>query len=566
MKTPTAAEIRELFLRFFEERGHRRVPSSSLVPQNDPTLLFTNAGMVQFKDVFTGREKRDYSRATTAQKCVRAGGKHNDLENVGLHRASPHLLRDAGELLLRRLLQEGRHRLGLGVRDQPAVARAAEGPAGRHRVRRRGHPAVGRGGVRASGRRRASRRTGSTSSARRTTSGRWATPAPAAPARSSTSSRANDIPCAEEKAGRALPGRRLRLRPLARDLEPRLHAVRARPGRRRSRRCRSPPSTPAPGSSGGRGGRRASARTTTPTSSRASSARVEELAGKRYGASEADDDVSMRVIADHARATTFLVGDGVLPSNEGRGYVLRRIMRRAIRHGKRLGLERPFLADVCGAVIDEMGARLPGDAREPRLHREGGAAGGGVLPPHARQAGSRSSSESELAPERLGSRPRAAAADHRRQGRLPALRHLRLPARPHPRHRRRARLRRGRAGLRPEHGRAARPLRVEGLRRAGGRRSPQADRRRARRDPLPRLRDADRARRGEGAPRERRPRRRGPEAGDRGRGRHRGDPVLRRVGRPGRRPGRDRAGRRRRGRDRGRAAAGARARSRTAGR
>ena len=84
MSTPrTAADIREAFLRFFEERGHRRVKSSSLVPQNDPTLLFTNAGMVQFKDVFTGRERRDYTRATTSQKCVRAGGKHNDLENVG---------------------------------------------------------------------------------------------------------------------------------------------------------------------------------------------------------------------------------------------------------------------------------------------------------------------------------------------------------------------------------------------------------------------------------------------------------------------------------------------------
>src|SRR5436305_902679 len=76
-------EIREAFLRFFEERGHRRVKSSPLVPQNDPTLLFTNAGMVQFKDVFTGRETRDYKRAASSQKCVRAGGKHNDLENVG---------------------------------------------------------------------------------------------------------------------------------------------------------------------------------------------------------------------------------------------------------------------------------------------------------------------------------------------------------------------------------------------------------------------------------------------------------------------------------------------------
>src|SRR5437762_12276933 len=84
MSTPrTAAEIREAFLRFFEERGHRRVRSSSLVPQNDPTLLFTNAGMNQFKDVFTGREGRDYARAASSQKCVRAGGKHNDLENVG---------------------------------------------------------------------------------------------------------------------------------------------------------------------------------------------------------------------------------------------------------------------------------------------------------------------------------------------------------------------------------------------------------------------------------------------------------------------------------------------------
>ena len=79
----TGNEIRETFLRFFEERGHRRVRSSSLVPANDPTLLFTNAGMNQFKDVFLGLEKRDYTRATTCQKCVRAGGKHNDLENVG---------------------------------------------------------------------------------------------------------------------------------------------------------------------------------------------------------------------------------------------------------------------------------------------------------------------------------------------------------------------------------------------------------------------------------------------------------------------------------------------------
>src|SRR5688500_17455314 len=79
----TASQLREAFLAFFEQKGHRRLASSSLVPHNDPTLLFTNAGMVQFKDVFTGREHRDYSRAVASQKCVRAGGKHNDLDNVG---------------------------------------------------------------------------------------------------------------------------------------------------------------------------------------------------------------------------------------------------------------------------------------------------------------------------------------------------------------------------------------------------------------------------------------------------------------------------------------------------
>src|SRR5450432_1524623 len=84
MSPPLSADqIRERFLSFFSEHGHKRVASASLVPANDPTLLFTNAGMVQFKDVFTGREQRPYTRATTAQKCIRAGGKHNDLENVG---------------------------------------------------------------------------------------------------------------------------------------------------------------------------------------------------------------------------------------------------------------------------------------------------------------------------------------------------------------------------------------------------------------------------------------------------------------------------------------------------
>ncbi len=99
-----ASEIREKFLRFFESKGHTIVASSPLVPANDPTLLFTNSGMVQFKDVFLGREQRPYKRATSSQRSVRAGGKHNDLENVGYTRAPTIRFRDAGEFLVWRLL------------------------------------------------------------------------------------------------------------------------------------------------------------------------------------------------------------------------------------------------------------------------------------------------------------------------------------------------------------------------------------------------------------------------------------------------------------------------------
>jgi alanyl-tRNA synthetase len=119
----TGSEIRRKFLDFFIQKGHREVHSSSLVPANDPTLLFTNAGMNQFKDVFLGLEKRDYNRATTSQKCVRAGGKHNDLENVGFTNRHHTFFEMLGNFSFWRLLQERRHRLRVGADHLAGVVR-----------------------------------------------------------------------------------------------------------------------------------------------------------------------------------------------------------------------------------------------------------------------------------------------------------------------------------------------------------------------------------------------------------------------------------------------------------
>ncbi len=356
MGRPTAAEIREAFLRFFEERGHRRVPSSALVPQNDPTLLFTNAGMVQFKDVFTGRERRDYTRATSAQKCVRAGGKHNDLENVGFtarHHTFFEMLGNFsfGDYFKKEAIAwgwefvTGAKWLGLPRERLAATVFAGEGSLpwdeeafelwrGQGLPAERIHQLGARDNFWAMG------DTG-----------------PCGPCSEIHFFQGDDIPCPEEQAGRRCLGvacdcdRWLEIWNLVfmqfeRGADGNLTAL------------------PKASVDTGAGLERMAAvaqgkRSNYDTDLFQSLIRsIERLSGKRYR-SDPDDDVSMRVIADHARATAFLVGDGVLPSNEGRGYVLRRIMRRGIRHGKRLGLERLFLAEVCGAVLDEMGKAYP---------------------------------------------------------------------------------------------------------------------------------------------------------------------------------------------------------------
>src|SRR5512146_1332360 len=366
MKNPTAAEIREQFLRFFEERGHRRVPSSSLVPQNDPTLLFTNAGMVQFKDVFTGREKRDYTRATTAQKCVRAGGKHNDLENVGVtarHHTCFEMLGNFsfGDYFKKDAIAWGwefvtsptwlalpKERLATTVFDGEGGLPWDEEAFDLWKAQGVPPDRIYKLGAK---------------------DNFWAMgdTGPCGPCSEIHFFQGNDIPCAEEKAGNACLG-------VACDCDRWLEIWNLVFMQFERSGDGNLTPLPKPSIDTGAGLERLASvaqgkRSNYDTDLFQNIIRaIEKLSGKRYGASE-EDSVSMRVIADHARATTFLVGAGVLPSNEGRGYVLRRIMRRAIRHGKRLGIEKPFLHDVCGTVMEEMGAAYP-DTRANRAFIE----------------------------------------------------------------------------------------------------------------------------------------------------------------------------------------------------
>jgi alanyl-tRNA synthetase len=348
-----AATIRQRFLDYFARHGHRPVRSSSLVPQGDPTLYFVNAGMVQFKDVFVGRETRDYRRACSSQKCLRVSGKHNDLENVGRtarHHTFFEMLGNfsfgdyfkreaipfAWEFLTGELgLEPGRMVAtvfggspedGLPPDDEAfAIWRDAIG-LGEDRILRLGKKdnfwAMGDSG-------------------------------PCGPCSEIHYFQGDHIPCPEpECAGPSCEcDRWLEIwnnvfmqfeRAAGGALEP-LRAT---------------------GVDTGMGLERLTAVVQGVDSNydtdllRPHIALVERLAGKRYGASPAAD-VSMRVIADHARATAFCIADGVFPEKGGREYVLRRIMRRAIRHGKLLGLEEPFLHEVCASVALQMGAAYP---------------------------------------------------------------------------------------------------------------------------------------------------------------------------------------------------------------
>ena len=343
----TGHELRDKFLRYFGQNAHTIVRSSPLVPANDPTLLFTNAGMVQFKAVFLGEERQDYVRATSSQKCVRAGGKHNDLENVGRtarHHTFFEMLGNfsfgdyfkreaiayAWEFLTRDLaLPKGRLCATVFTDDDEAFE-LWKSYVPQDRILRLGEKdnfwAMGDTG-------------------------------PCGPCSEVHFHQGDHIPCAEEAAGRRCLGpacecdRWLEIWNLVfmqfdRDASGKLTPL------------------PKPSIDTGMGLERIAAVVQGKSSNfdtdllRPLIADVERRCGKTYGAREADD-VSMRVIADHARATAFLIADQVSPSNEWRGYVLRRIMRRAMRHGRLLGLTEPFLWQVTGVVGELMGGVYP---------------------------------------------------------------------------------------------------------------------------------------------------------------------------------------------------------------
>jgi len=354
----TGAQIREMFLQFFEQHGHRRVHSSSLVPANDPTLLFTNAGMNQFKDVFLGLEKRDYSRATTSQKCVRAGGKHNDLENVGFtnrHHTFFEMLGNFsfGDYFKREAIAFGWELITspkwYGIAKERLFATIFKGEQGVPRDEEAFNfwteQGVAKDRIYEFGMKDNFWAMGDTGPC-----------GPCSEIHYDMGAIASDQGHTDCQfgcdCGRYVELWNLVFMQFNRDASGKLDPL------------------PKPSIDTGAGLERLAAVLQGKLSNYdtdffvALMKRAAELTGvsldkelkKESGSRGA---ASLRVIADHARATTFLISDGVLPSNEGRGYVLRKIMRRAIRHGRQLGQNEPFLYQMVYAVRDQMKDAYP---------------------------------------------------------------------------------------------------------------------------------------------------------------------------------------------------------------
>ncbi|VTL97361.1 alanyl-tRNA ligase [Pseudomonas aeruginosa] len=353
-----SAEIREAFLRFFEEKGHTRVASSSLIPANDPTLLFTNAGMNQFKDCFLGLEKRAYTRATTSQKCVRAGGKHNDLENVG-YTARHHTFFEMlgnfsfGDYFKRDAIHyaweflTGEKWLNLPKEKLWVTVYATDDEAYDIWTKEVGVPAE------------RMVRIGDNKGAPYASDNFWAMgdTGPCGPCTEIFFDHGPEIwggppGSPEEDGDRYIEIWNNVFMQFNRTADGVMHPL------------------PAPSVDTGMGLERVSA----VLQHVHSNYEIDLFQNLLKASAEAigcanDDAPSLKVVADHIRSCSFLVADGVLPSNEGRGYVLRRIIRRACRHGNKLGARGSFFHRIVAALVAEMGEAFP-ELKQQQAHIE----------------------------------------------------------------------------------------------------------------------------------------------------------------------------------------------------
>jgi alanyl-tRNA synthetase len=357
---PGSLEIRESFLRFFEEMGHRRVSSHSLVPPADPTLLFVNAGMVQFKDIFTGDRKVDFSRATTSQKCLRVSGKHNDLENVGRTARHHTFFEMLGNFSFGDYFKEE----AINFAYEYLVKRVGLDPDKLYYTVFGGDPADNLG-------------------ADEEAAGMWMRVAGVPAERILRFGKKDNFwamgdtgpcgPCSEIIYDRG-PGPWACGKP---ECAPgcdcdRYMEIWNLVFMQFRRDVAGGPLTPLPRPSIDTGmglERLCSVLQVTPTNYEtdlflpyiqfAIKLLAEETGLTVEYHKNPDQEVALRVIADHARTAAFLTADQVYPDNEGRGYIARLIMRRAIRFGKMLGFKEPFLHKVCGQVVDNMAAAYP---------------------------------------------------------------------------------------------------------------------------------------------------------------------------------------------------------------
>ncbi|MCX6129836.1 MAG: alanine--tRNA ligase [Proteobacteria bacterium] len=348
------AEIRSRFLKFFERNGHTIVESSALVPHNDPSLLFTNAGMVQFKDVFLGKDKRSYSRAVSVQKCVRAGGKHNDLENVGFTARHHTFFEMLGNFSFGDYFKEEAIRFAWDFVTQelklPIDKLYVTVYKDDDEAEQIWHKKIGiaKDRIFRFGEKDNFWSMGETG--------------PCGPCSEMFVDRGAQYGCGKSTCtvgcdcDRYMEFWNLVFMQYNRDSEGTLHPL------------------PKPSVDTGMGLERvASILQSTATNYEIDSfleilKKIAAMVGQVYDP-KAKDNFPYRVIADHARATTFLMTDGVMPANEGRGYVLRRIIRRAVRYGKNIGMNKPFLYQACGFVIEQMADAYP-ELKEKRTFIE----------------------------------------------------------------------------------------------------------------------------------------------------------------------------------------------------